>query len=111
MDSVLEGRIPALIIKGFYSKPDCKKLLDKIKKQKTSKSGSDNLDHLGPFLMKYTTNKTKYFQEAKKARQIFDVIFDEYKAQRKKFMERFKRYFQNSMFQLQMKTMMSIQDM
>ena len=77
MDSVLEGRIPALIIKGFYNKPECKKLLDKIKKQKTSKSESDNLDHLGPFLMKYTTNKTKYFQEAKKARQIFDVIFDE----------------------------------
>ena len=93
IDLVLEGTIPALIIKSFYSKSNCEKLLDEFKKQKTNEFENDKLDHLGPFLMKYTTNKTKYFQEAKRAKKIFDIIFDKMENPLQKTHDKFQEIF------------------
>ena len=75
INAVLEGTIPAIIIKEFYSKSDCDKILQEIKKQKTSEFKGDKLNHMGPFLMAHTTNKKQYFEEAKNAKQIFKDIF------------------------------------
>ena len=93
IDSVLVGKVPALIIKEFYSKLACKKLLDEIENQKTNKFSNDELNHLGPFLMAYTTNKTKYFQDAKNTNQIFNNIFDKIQNPMQKIHEMFKQIF------------------
>ena len=93
IDSVLDGKVPALIIKRFYSKSTCKKLLDEIENQKTDKFSNEQLHHLGPFLMAYATNKTKYFQDAKKTNQIFNNIFDKIQNPMQKIHEMFKQIF------------------
>ena len=93
IDSVLVGKVPALIIKGFYSKFACKKLLDEIKNQKINEFNNNKLNHFGPFLMAYTTNKTKYFQDAKKTNQIFNSVFDKIQNPMQKIHEMFKQIF------------------
>ena len=75
VNAVLNGIVPAIIIKGFYSKLECSKLLHEIKNQGISEFKVDKLNHIGPFLMAHTTNKKQYFEEAKNAKQIFKDIF------------------------------------
>ena len=75
INAVLEGTIPAIIIKKFYGKKDCEKIVYHIKEQKIEEFEVDRLNHLGTFLMAHTTNKKQYFEEAKKDKKIFRNIF------------------------------------
>ena len=75
IDAISDGIIPALIVKNFYDKNYCDRISDEIKKQGTDEFEIDKLNHVGPFLMAYTTNKKQYFEEAKKARQVFETVF------------------------------------
>ena len=93
VNAVLEGKIPALVIKEFYSKSDCNLLLDKIKKQKITEFNIDKLNHLGPFLMAHTTSKKQYFKESKKSKQIFQEIFYGTENPMKKIHEKFQEIF------------------
>ena len=93
INAVLEGTIPAIIIKEFYSKSDCDKILQEIKKQKTSEFKGDKLNHMGPFLMAHTTDKKQYFEEAKNAKQIFKDIFYKIENPMKKIHNKFQIIF------------------
>ena len=100
INAVLEGSIPAIVIKNFYSKSNCEELLQAIKKQKTSKFKVDKLNHLGPFLMAHTTDKKQYFEEAKNAKHVFKNIF--YKIENP--MEKVHNSFQNIFPKYEIKT-------
>jgi len=71
---IISGEKSAIIIKKFYEKRNCKKIIEKINSTKIQ-NDSKKFNHIGPFLMNYTTKKEKYFQNAKKANMIFKKIF------------------------------------
>ena len=71
---IISGEKSAIIIKKFYEKRNCKKIIEKINSTKIQ-NDSKKFNHIGPFLMNYTTTKEKYFQNAKKANIIFKNIF------------------------------------
>ena len=71
---IISGEKSAKIIKKFYEKRNCKKIIEKINSTKIQ-NDSKKFNHIGPFLMNYTTKKEKYFQNAKKANIIFKKIF------------------------------------
>ncbi len=62
---IISGEKSAIIIKKFYGKKNCKKIIEKINSTKIQ-NDSKKFNHIGPFLMNYTTTKEKYFQNAKK---------------------------------------------
>ncbi len=70
---LLNKKIPALVIRDFYSKSECKKLVSKI--NNNSKLSFHNTNYIGPFLMNYTTQKNRYFEDSKNAIKTFDKIF------------------------------------
>ena len=71
---IISGEKSAIIIKKFYEKRNCKKIIKKINSTNIE-NDSKKFNHIGPFLMNYTTTKEKYFQNAKKANIIFKKIF------------------------------------
>ena len=71
---IISGEKSAIIIKNFYEKRSCKKIIKKINNTNIE-NDSKKFNHIGPFLMNYTTTKEKYFQNAKKANMIFKKIF------------------------------------
>ena len=71
---IISGEKSAIIIKNFYEKRSCKKIIKKINNTNIE-NDSKKFNHIGPFLMNYTTTKEKYFQNAKKANIIFKKIF------------------------------------
>jgi hypothetical protein len=71
---IINGQNSSIIIKDFYEKENCKKIISRISKTNI-KNDSKKFNHIGPFLMNYTTRKEEYFQNAKKANIIFDKIF------------------------------------
>ena len=71
---IISGEKSAIIIKKFYEKENCKKIIEKINSTNIE-NDSKKFNHIGPFLMNYTTKKGKYFQNAKKANMIFKKIF------------------------------------
>ena len=71
---IISGEKSAIIIKKFYEKENCKKIIKKIFNTNIE-NDSKKFNHIGPFLMNYTTRKEKYFQNAKKANIIFKKIF------------------------------------
>ena len=71
---IINGEKSAIIIKKFYEEKNCKKIIKKVNNTKI-KNDSKKFNHIGPFLMNYTTTKEKYFQNAKKANIIFKKIF------------------------------------
>ena len=71
---IISGEKSAIIIKNFYEKRSCKKIIKKINNTNIE-NDSKKFNHIGPFLMNYTTTKEKYFQNAKKANIIFKNIF------------------------------------
>ena len=71
---IISGKKSAIIIKNFYEKRSCKKIIKKINNTNIE-NDSKKFNHIGPFLMNYTTTKEKYFQNAKKANIIFKNIF------------------------------------
>ena len=71
---IINGQNSSIIIKNFYEKEKCKKVIKKIS-NKNIKNDSEKFNHIGPFLMNYTTRKEEYFQNAEKANTMFNKIF------------------------------------
>ena len=71
---IIDGKNSAIIIKKFLKKEDCKKIIRKISSMNIERD-SKKFNHIGPFLMNYTTKKEKYFDNAEKANEIFNKIF------------------------------------
>lgn len=74
-DSLFSGKVPAIILKEFYDKSSCDSIVNKILKITSNCSQKENLKHIGPFLMAYTTNKKEYFIQSKKSEKEFSEIF------------------------------------
>ena len=73
---ISDGEKSSIIIKNFYEKENCKKIIKKICNTNIKKD-SKKFNHIGPFLMNYTTHKKEYFQNAEKANIIFKKIFSD----------------------------------
>ena len=71
---IINGKNSSIIIKKFLKKEDCKKIIEKISTMNIERD-SKKFNHIGPFLMNYTTKKEKYFDSAEKANEIFKKIF------------------------------------
>ena len=71
---IINGENSSIVIKKFYEKENCEKIIKKICNTNI-KNDSKKFNHIGPFLMNYTTRKKKYFQNAKKANIVFKKIF------------------------------------
>ena len=57
---IIDGENSSIIIKNFLKKEDCKKIIKKISSMNIEKD-SKKFNHIGPFLMNYTTKKRKIF--------------------------------------------------
>jgi hypothetical protein len=75
-DSLLNGKIPAIVVRNFYGQKQCEGIVEKIGNSQKS-IFQKKLQHIGPFLMSYTTKKKDYFDNAKQARKTFEDIFSE----------------------------------
>ena len=75
-DSLLNGKIPAIVVRNFYGQKQCEDIVKKIGNSQKS-IFQKKLQHIGPFLMSYTTKKKDYFDNAKQARKTFEDIFSE----------------------------------
>ena len=71
---IINGKNSSIIIRNFLKKEDCKKIIEKISTMNIERD-SKKFNHIGPFLMNYTTKKEKYFDSAEKANEIFNKIF------------------------------------
>ncbi|MGB1378393.1 MAG: 2OG-Fe(II) oxygenase [Nitrosopumilus sp.] len=74
IQKIINGKNSALIIKKILKKEDCEKIIKKISSLNIERD-SKKFNHIGPFLMNYTTKKEKYFENAEKANEIFKKIF------------------------------------
>ncbi|MFZ8907454.1 MAG: hypothetical protein ACO2YR_00830 [Nitrosopumilaceae archaeon] len=74
-DSLIFGKVPAIILKQFYEKEYCKFISDRILSMPENNFQNEKLTHIGPFLMSYTTKKREYFEQVKIANSKFDFIF------------------------------------
>ena len=75
LQSILSDKIPAMIIRNFYDEKSCQIIADRIENYSQSNFQNGKLRHIGPFLMSHTTDKKKYFEEAKEAQREFEKIF------------------------------------
>jgi len=75
-ESILSEKIPAIVIRNFYDKKNCQTIASRIKNYNHSDFQNGKLKHIGPYLMSNTTNKKKYFEDAKDAQREFEKIFD-----------------------------------
>ena len=66
---------PAIIIRNFYDKKNCKTIVDRTKNCKKNSFQNSKLLHLGPFLMEHVTDKKGYFEAAKDAQKTIEKIF------------------------------------
>ena len=56
-ESLLNGDIPAIVIRNFYDGQFCKKIASRTQNHSIDNFQNGKLKHLGPFLMANTTNK------------------------------------------------------
>ncbi len=75
IESVMSGSIPVLIIRGFLDKKSCHTAVKRINDSKQEGFQGGKSKHIGPFLMSYATKKQKYFEQARKSKNIFKKIF------------------------------------
>ena len=75
-DKLVSDQIPAIIIKDFYSKEQCAKVVNKIEKLEKTYFSKKQLEHIGPFLMSYATKKKEYFDKSKEIQKIQSKIFE-----------------------------------
>jgi hypothetical protein len=71
---IINGQNSSIIIRNFYEEEKSKKIIKRITNTNIE-NDSKKFNHIGPFLMNYTTRKEEYFQNAKKANAIFNKIF------------------------------------
>ena len=99
-DSLITGRIPAIILKGFYDKKSCESIVSKVMTTPSGDSQKKILNHIGPFLMSYATNKTEYFAQAEKTKKKFAKIFSEKENPTKRIFNMLKMVFPESKIKL-----------
>jgi hypothetical protein len=75
-EQILEGEIPGIVIKNFYSENQCDEILKKIKEYEITCFEDSKLEHIGPFLMSYTTRKEKYLYKSKEFKKTTHLIFE-----------------------------------
>ena len=75
LESIQSDKISAAVIRNFYDKKRCKTIVNRIKNHSQNNFQNGKLKHIGPFLMSHTTNKKKYFEDAKEAQRTFERIF------------------------------------
>lgn len=68
-EKLFQGTIPAILVPSFYSSSECKEIVSQL----TSCTLNSSL--VGPFLMSYTTDKKRYFEQSKEFSYIFKKIF------------------------------------
>ena len=73
---IINGQNSSIIIRNFYEEEKCKKIIKNISNTNIE-NDSKKFNHIGPFLMNYTTRKEEYFQNAEKANIIFRKIFSD----------------------------------
>lgn len=71
------GKIPMIIIRGFYDKKSCQTAAERIKNHAQSRFQDRELRHIGPFLMAHTTDKEKYFKDSMECKITLEEIFCE----------------------------------
>ena len=71
---IINGKNSSIVIRNFYEKQNCRKIINKLSSMNL-KNDSKKFNHIGPFLMNYTTKKEKYFDNAEKANEVFKKIF------------------------------------
>ena len=79
IDSLLSGRIPAIVVKNFYKKDLCRKIITRIENCKKNYFLNGQSMHIGTFLMAYATQKELYFEDVKKNQYTINGIFSKIK--------------------------------
>ena len=74
-NGLIQGKIPAIVIRKVYSKNQCKEIVSTLKNFPKSSFKEIGLEHLGPFLMSYTTRKNEYFENASNSKETLEEIF------------------------------------
>lgn len=77
IESLIHGKVPAIIIQNLYDKQKCEKIVDRLKNVEKSPFLNNESNHIGPFLMSYATRKDEYFTAAKKNEKIFESVFSQ----------------------------------
>lgn len=75
-ENILSGEIPALVVRDFYSENQCEEIIKKIETSKKTYFQKTKLEHIGPFLMSFTTKKKDYFEKSKEFQKINHDIFE-----------------------------------
>ncbi|MHA7647785.1 2OG-Fe(II)-dependent halogenase WelO5 family protein [Nitrosopumilus sp. S4] len=74
LELLSSGEIPAIIIRNFYDKDSCNSITNRIKNSPLVDFNSDELKHVGSFLMEYITRKREYFEDTKKNQKLFESL-------------------------------------
>ena len=72
---LISGKIPMVIIRGFYDRKSCRTAAERIKNHDQSRFQDGELRHIGPFLMAHATDKETYFKESTESRMALEEIF------------------------------------
>lgn len=75
LDHLISGKIPTVIIRGFYDKKSCQTAVERIKDHNQTRFQDGELRHIGPFLMAHTTDKEKYFKYSAECKTTLEEIF------------------------------------
>ena len=75
LDSIMSSKFPVIVIHNYYDEKECHVIVNRIKNHSLNKFQNGKLRHIGPFLMSYTTNKEKYFEDALQSQIIFEKMF------------------------------------
>ena len=67
---IINGQNSSIIIRNFYEKEKCEKIIKRISNADIE-NDSKKFDHIGPFLMNYTTRKEEVFSKCKKSKCYF----------------------------------------
>ncbi len=82
LEEIIEGTRPALVIRNFYNKNECQKIIQKITSYSIYNHGKRYLKKIGVFLSAYLNQKEQYFVEAQKSNNQLTKIFNESPAPR-----------------------------
>jgi len=80
INSLINGKVPAIIIRNFYEKTMCKEIIDRLNFFEKSIFLNDDSIHIGPSLMSYVTRKNDYLLESEKYKKIFESLFSQIKS-------------------------------
>ena len=72
---LIQGKIPAIIIKNFYSENQCDEISQKINSIQKSDFSNTKLEYIGTFLMAHATKRKEYFENVKKDKKKRQEIF------------------------------------